>query len=142
MDSGSSMELAKYRLGQAADCLKSAENNLEAELYKDALNRSYYCIFHSIRAVLALDMFDAKKHSGVISEFHKCYIKTGKFDRRFSDIIRQSFTIRNRSDYEDFYIVAKEDVVKQMSNAKEFMTTATAYINELKKEATPWNKED
>jgi len=128
MDSGSLMDLARYRLGQAADCLKAAENNLESELYKDALNCSYYCIFHSIRAVLALDMFDARKHSGVISEFHKCYIKTGKFEKRFSDVIRKSFTIRNRSDYEDFYIVVKEDVIQQMSNAKEFMTIASAYV--------------
>ena len=56
MDSGSSMELATYRLGQAGDCLKAAENNLESGLYKDALNRSYYCIFHGIRAVLALNL--------------------------------------------------------------------------------------
>ena len=130
------MELAKYRLEQAADCLKAAENNLEAELYKDALNRSYYCIFHSIRAILAFHMFDAKKHSGVISEFHKLYIKTGRFDKRFSAVIRQSFTIRNRSDYEDFFVVAKEDAIKQMSNAKEFMTVATAYINKFEKETS------
>jgi uncharacterized protein (UPF0332 family) len=134
MDNGSSMELARYRLGQASDCLRAAENNLESELFKDALNRSYYCIFHSIRAVLALDMFDAKKHSGVISEFHRCYIKTGKFEKRFSAVIRQSFTIRNRSDYEDFYVVAKEDVVQQMDNAKEFMAVATAYIDKFAEE--------
>ena len=72
MDSSTSMELARYRLGQAADCLKAAENNLGSKLYKNALNRSYYCIFHSIRAVLALDMFDAKKHSGAIFELHEC----------------------------------------------------------------------
>ena len=126
--SGSVIELAKYRLEQANDCLKSAENNLESELYKDALNRSYYCIFHCIRAVLALNSFDSKKHSGIISEFHKSFIKTGKFDRRFSSVIRQSFQVRNRSDYEDFYVVAKEDVVQQISNAIEFMKAATGCI--------------
>ena len=129
MDSGSLKELAQYRLGQASDCLKAAESNLELELYKDALNRSYYCIFHCIRAVLSLDMFDAKKHSGIMSEFHKNYIKTAKFEKRFSDVIRQSFSIRNRSDYEDFYVVAKEDVINQLGNAKDFMAVATAYID-------------
>jgi len=128
MASGLSVELAKYRLGQAADCLRAAKSNLKLELYKDALNRSYYCIFHSMRAVLALDMYDAKKHSGIISEFHKSYIKTEKFDKRFSTIIRQSFTIRNRSDYEDFYVVAKDDVVQQINNAREFMTAAMEYV--------------
>ena len=134
MDSSSAMELARYRLGQARDCLKAAENNLESELYKDALNRSYYCIFHSIRAVLALGFFDSKKHSGIISEFHKNFIKTGKFDKRFSVVIRQSFQIRNRSDYEDFYVVAKEDVVQQINNAKDFMQAAREYIDKFVEE--------
>jgi uncharacterized protein (UPF0332 family) len=129
MDSGSVMELARYRLEQANDCLKAAGNNLESDLYKDALNRSYYCIFHSIRAVLALGSYDSKKHSGIISEFHKNFIKTEKFDKRFSVVIRQSFQIRNRSDYEDFYVVAKEDVVQQIENAKDFMQASTEYIN-------------
>jgi len=129
MDSDSAMELARYRLGQASDGLKAAESNLETALYKDALNRSYYCIFHSIRAVLALGFFDSKKHSGVISEFHKSFIKTSKFDKRFSVVIRQSFQIRNRSDYEDFYVVAKDDVVQQISNAKDFMQAVTEYID-------------
>ena len=62
MDSGSAMELARYRLEQANNCLKASENNLESDLYKDALNRSYYCIFHSIRAVLALSSFDSSSY--------------------------------------------------------------------------------
>lgn len=135
MDNNSAMELSKYRLGQAMDCLEAAKNNLESELYKDALNRSYYCIFHSIRAVLALGSYDSKKHSGIISEFHKSFIKTGKFDKRYSAVIRQSFQIRNRSDYEDFYIVAKEDVVQQINNAKDFHTAVTDYINTLEEKA-------
>jgi uncharacterized protein (UPF0332 family) len=134
MDSGSVMELARYRLEQANDCLKAAENNLESDLYRDALNRSYYCIFHSIRAVLALGTFDSKKHSGIISEFHKSFIKTEIFDKRFSFVIRQSFQIRNRSDYEDFYVVAKEDVVEQIENAKDFMQATTEYINKYVEE--------
>ncbi|MCL2049802.1 MAG: HEPN domain-containing protein [Defluviitaleaceae bacterium] len=128
MDSGSAMELAGYRLGQAKDCLKAAENNMQAGLYKDALNRSYYCIFHSIRAVLALESFDSTKHSGIISEFHKSFIKTGKFDKRFSATIRQSFQVRNRSDYEDFYIVSKDEVIQQISNATDFMQAVTEYL--------------
>ena len=135
MDSGSAMELARYRLEQAGDCLKAAESNLASDLYKDALNRSYYCIFHSIRAVLALGSFDSKKHSGIISEFHKSFIKTEIFDKRFSVVIRHSFQIRNRSDYEDFYVVAKEDVAPQIENAKCFMQVVTEYIDKYVEEA-------
>jgi uncharacterized protein (UPF0332 family) len=56
-------------------------------------------------------------------------IITGKFDKKYSIVIRQSFQIRNRSDYEDFYIVEKNDVVHQIKNAKEFYKTSIAFIN-------------
>ena len=131
MDSGSAKDLALYRLSQAADSLNVAESNMQLGFYKDAVNRSYYCIFHSMRAVLALGLYDSKKHSGVIAEFNRNYVKTGAFDKRFSKIISKSFQVRNRSDYEDFYIVAKEDVIQQMSDAKEFMAVAAAYIDKF-----------
>jgi uncharacterized protein (UPF0332 family) len=55
--------LAGIRLENATECLKDAENALSAEAYKNAANRYYYCIFHAMRAVLAYDAFDSKKHS-------------------------------------------------------------------------------
>ena len=134
MDKGSASELSKYRLSQARDCLFAAKSNMDLELYKDALNRSYYCIFHGIRAVLALDLYDSKKHSGVISEFHKRYIKSGIFPKDFSDIIRDSFQIRNSSDYEDFYVALKEDVVQQIKNANAFLLAVTEHIDRVTKE--------
>lgn len=42
---------------------------------KTANNRAYYSIFHAMRAILALDEVDFKKHSGVIAYFRENYIK-------------------------------------------------------------------
>ena len=137
MDNNSILELSKYRLNQARDCLIVAENNIKNGFFKDAQNRSYYCVFHSVRAVLALDLFDSKKHSGIISEFHKNYIKTGIFPKNFSSIIRDSFQDRNSSDYEDFYIVTEDDAVQHFNNAKNFHEAVIVYLNKINK-----NKQD
>jgi uncharacterized protein (UPF0332 family) len=99
--------------------------------YKDAANRSYYCIFHSMRAVLALDGIDSKKHSGIISEFRKRYVKTGKFSANFSDTIKDAFDVRTDSDYQDFYTVSKEDVQHQVNNAEEFLHAVQKYLDIL-----------
>ncbi len=106
----SRIDLAKYRLAQAKQCIISAEKLYEIADYKGAANRSYYSVFHSIRSVLALEKVDFKKHSAVISYFRKTYIKTGIFDVRLSDIISEAFDIRSDSDYDDFYIVSKKDI--------------------------------
>ena len=50
------------RYEHALEDLKAAELLLEKEQYKSAVNRSYYSIFHAIRAVLAYDDIDSKKH--------------------------------------------------------------------------------
>ena len=91
------------------------------EQFKGAANRSYYCIFHAMRAVLALEKFDSKKHSGVISAFRKNYIRAGFFPAEFSDIIGKAFEVRNGSDYQDFYLIPKEKVETQIANAKIFL---------------------
>ena len=82
--------LAKYRLDRAKETYLTAYENLESSRYLDANNRAYYSIFHSMRAILALDDVDFKKHSGVISYFRETYIKAGVFENVYSDIISKA----------------------------------------------------
>lgn len=122
-------ELARYRITQAVDDLQGAEKNLTIGEYKIANNRAYYSIFHAMRAVLALDGVDFKKHSGVISYFREHYIKTGILDASYSRIITAASLVRNKSDYEDFYVATKEEADEQIANAKVFLDIVKTYID-------------
>lgn len=124
------VELSKYRMQQARQCIKSAKTLMEINDYKGAANRSYYAVFHAMRSVLALDGKDFSKHSGVSAYFRKEYIKTGIFDVEFSDIISMTFDIRNNSDYDDFYIISIEEVNEQVENAIKFCNKVETYLNE------------
>ena len=120
------IELSKLRLEKATECLEDAEMLLNAESYKSSANRCYYAVFHAMRAVLVLDGYDSKKHSGIISEFRKKYIKTDIFDKSLSVIIGNQFIIRSKSDYDDFYVISKKETVSQYEDAK----TAVAMISD------------
>ena len=133
MTNGNEVNLAKHRLKQARECLRVSEANMEISL-KTSVNRSYYCVFNAMRAVLALDKFDSKKHSGIINEFRQRYIKTDKFPKYFSVIIGSAFEIRNDSDYEDFYVVAESEARQQFENAKEFLEAVEKYIGKISEE--------
>jgi len=122
--------LAAYRLKTASECLVTAGNNMAASDYKAAANRSYYCIFSAIRAVLALDGFDSKKHSGIISEFRRGYIKTGAFPIEFSDMIKEAFNARGKSDYDDFFVISKTEVMEQIENARVFLAAVEEYLSD------------
>nr|AIF26023.1 putative uncharacterized protein [uncultured bacterium Ad_113_I18_contig2] len=62
-----------------------------------------------MRAVLALDGEDYKKHSAVIVRFTLNYLKTDILPRSYGALISNASLIRNRSDYEDFYICSIDD---------------------------------
>lgn len=56
--------LSKARLDNAKERIEFANKIFEIGDYKTVANRSYYAVFAAMRAVLALDGFDSKKHSG------------------------------------------------------------------------------
>ena len=47
--------LSQVRYDHALECLDAAKSLLENGNYKSAANRSYYAIFHAMRAVLAAE---------------------------------------------------------------------------------------
>jgi len=122
------LSLSRYRLQKAKETYATALENLSNNRYLDANNRAYYAIFHSIRAILALDGVDFRKHSAVISFFRENYIKTGRLDRSLSDIIGRASIVRNKSDYEDFYITSKDEAEDQVSDAKSFIFAVEEFL--------------
>ena len=125
----SRLELAKYRLEKAETCYIAAKKLTEDELFADSANRSYYAIFNAIRAVLALEAVDFKKHSAVISYFQQHYVKTGIFNKQFSDIVRNAFSIRQDCDYEDFFIISNEESVAQLNDSRIMIDAVKQYLN-------------
>ena len=128
---GSLKELAGYRMERAREMLSAAEGNLGIGQYKTSLNRSYYAIFHAMRAANILKGFDSSKHSGVIAFFNKEYLKEGIMDRQLSAVIKGSSFLREKSDYDDFFIAIRKEAEVQLKNARGFLNTVEAYLNSL-----------
>lgn len=116
-----------YRLSSAREKLTSAKILLDAGLFKDSVGRSYYAIFTAIRAVLAIRQIDFSKHAGVVAYFQKEFVKTNIFDKKYSKYLQQAFQIRNSCDYDDFFIVSKQDAEEQYERAREILEVIEAY---------------
>ncbi len=123
-------DLIKYRMSSAKEKLTSAKLLLEAGMYRDSIGRSYYAIFSAIRAVLAVRRIDFSKHAGVIAYFQKEFIKTDIFDKKYSKYLQQAFQIRNSCDYDDFFIVSKQDAEEQYIRAAEMLAVIEEYIGQ------------
>ena len=122
-------DYAKYRMERAREDLDAAHLLFDAGNYRIANNRAYYAIFHAMRAVLVFDNFDSSKHSGVIAEFRRRYIKEGIFPTEISKMIGSAFTIRNASDYDDMFITSKNDTKEQIDNAEYVYKAIEEYIS-------------
>lgn len=125
------VDLSKHRLATSLDDYNAALELVDTGHFKAANNRAYYSIFYSIRAVLALEGKDFKKHSALISYFNQNYIHNGPFTKEHSKIIARASMIRNSSDYDDFYVADKEETLTQIGAAKSFYDAVQEYINAL-----------
>lgn len=124
-----SKELSKHRLEQAKEELEDAKLLYNNKRYKSANNRAYYSIFHSIRAVLALEGIDFKRHKDVQAYFNKNYVSTEIFPKKMGHKIAEANKIREDSDYDDKFVSNNEDTLNQINTAEELISLVEKYID-------------
>ena len=125
-----SKELAKHRLEQAKEDLEAGKLLYDKNFYKSANNRAYYSIFHSIKAVWALEPIDFKRHKDVLAYFNKNYINKEIFSRMMGRKIQNASAIREDSDYDDEFIVDADKTNEQLKTAEELIELVDKYIDE------------
>ena len=97
MDNNDIKVLAQYRIEQAKENLEEAEALFAINKFKGANNRAYYSIFHAIKAILALEQTDFKKHSSVIAYFNKEYISKNVFSRELGKRVNEARFFREKA---------------------------------------------
>jgi len=121
-------EYALQRLKKAADDLDTAEICYKAGKYDAAANRAYYAVYHAIRAVLALDNIERRKHSGNISYFREHYIATDLFDRKYSETIKKAEILRNDADYKDMHSTSADEAEDIIEKANGFYSAVKLHV--------------
>ena len=126
------LELAEYRWDIAREDIQVAIENMSANHLRAANNRAYYSIRHAITAVLALEQTAFKRHKDTLAYFNKKYIKDDIFPRTLGRQISRAEEVRHASDYDEFYIVAKEETQKQIECAQTLLQLVEMYISNFK----------
>lgn len=130
MDNETIEDFAKYRLNKAKETLETAKMIFnEGKDFSSANNRAYYAIFYAIRAVLAIEEIDFKRHKDVLAYFNKEYVNKEKFPKMIGRKISQAQRIREDSDYDDDYEPSFEKTEQQINTAQELIGLVEEYIN-------------
>lgn len=73
--------------------------------------------FYAVKAVLAIEGKDFKRHKDAVAYFNKTYVASGKVSREVGKRLGRIKTVREDSDYSEFYIASAEDAAKQYESA-------------------------
>jgi uncharacterized protein (UPF0332 family) len=128
MDDETEDPRANYRLymSNAHEMLEVAQENLNNGHINSACNRAYYGIFYAASALLFSKGKTYGKHSAVIAAFRQYFIRTGEFDKKWSDDYRLIMESRHTADYVLHDYLEEED-------AAEVITKAKAFVEEVRK---------
>ena len=121
-------DLSAYRFEKAEKTLEMAKRLFEEKEYGFSSNRAYYSAFYAMRAVNALDGFDSSKHSGVIAHFNRNYVKTERFDASVSRLIGDAAQLREKSDYEDYYVPPYNEVKTVIITVEQFLGDVRTFL--------------
>lgn len=121
-----------YRLymEHADEMLNVAQVNLEQGFYRSACNRAYYAMFYAASALLYSKGKSYGKHSAVLAAFRQYFIKTGEFDKKWSEEYRLVMENRHVADYELQDALDKQDAMMAVKKSREFVEEVSKWLRE------------
>lgn len=126
-------DIVRYRISRAKDCYTSAKCLYLDGLLEDSADRSYFAMYHAIRAVLALGQAEFKEHRDVIVKFIESYIDTGIFNKETAKTIQKAYAVWHDCNYLDGYSADREKVKELYQDALELISLVENYIDGWKK---------
>lgn len=125
-----SSDLSIYRMQNALETLDTAKLCLDNKKYKDTINRCYYAAFYAVKAVLALEQKDFKRHKDAVAYFNQNYVATGIFQRETGKLLGRLKRKRESSDYDDFFIASYDEAMEQYEAAEIIVIDVRNYLHE------------
>lgn len=97
-------------------------------LYRSAMSRTYYGLFHHIKALLYTLGLEPKRHEGLEHMFGLHFVKAGKVDVKSAKLLARLQKYREQSDYGLVTIFTKEDVEQELAEVNTFLQDIQEYL--------------
>lgn len=101
--------LVKMQVERAHHFINQADEMMSLNYSDMAVNRFYYACFHIVHALFIQDGIVAHTHSGMLTQFSKEYVKTGKVQIEDGSFLARLFQLRQKADYNCAYDISTEE---------------------------------
>jgi uncharacterized protein (UPF0332 family) len=128
-----SKDKATQSLKKAREWLREAENSLKGDAFGSSILASYAVMFHAARAILFFDGFREKSHACVARYLEDKYVKTGKLDRKWVELLDHSREIRHADQYDLSFFSTREEAENALKSASDFLVAMVNLFKGLTK---------
>jgi uncharacterized protein (UPF0332 family) len=115
-----SKDKATQSFKKAREWWKESENSLKGDAFNSSILASYMVMFHAARAILFFDGFREKSHACVARYLEEKYVKTGKLDKKWVELLDHSREIRHGDQYDLSFSSTKEEAENALKSANGF----------------------
>ncbi len=119
------MEKAKMSIAATKSLFKD-------NFYDFSASRSYYSMFYVTQAALLTKGLSFSKHSAVISEFGRHFIKEHIFPYKLYHYLVNASDLRQAGDYGTMSTVSKEEAEELIEQTEEFINVIENYLKDKK----------
>ena len=121
LDDESKRAMIAYRQEKADLALEDAAFLTDAARYNLAANRLYYALYYAASALLLSKGISTTRHSGLITQMHMNFVKTGILSTDEGALFKVMFDLRHEGDYEDFVDVERADIEEYTPQVKDLV---------------------
>lgn len=113
---------------QAEERLRAAKELLKLGFFNDAISRAYYAMFSAVTLLFYTQGKSFSKHKGLITNFHKDFIRTGIFPEYFGTAFSDLFRKRQESDYKASIHFDKKEAETSINVSEELIGSVLRYV--------------
>lgn len=107
-------------LARAERAVQAAEALWKLDLHADSVSRSYYAVFHYLRALLFSRGLEPRSHSGAIHLFNTEFVRTGRLPSAHNRLLSGMQGTRELADYDAAAEFSAGDAETQLEDARLF----------------------
>ena len=121
--------MVTLQMEKANRFLEQAEMVRGLQQWDLAANRYYYACFHAVQALFIHDGLASKRHSGMLSQFGKYFIKTGIIEDRLGGFLTRMEQLWEKGDYNCIFSVNEEELCTIVEPAHELVKLIASLIH-------------
>lgn len=106
---------------RALTTLKAANVLASQQLWEDATSRAYYAAFHATQAVLLTESLQPKTHQGTLHLFNYHFVKSGRLDPKYTQILARAAKYREEADYRHAMTFTGEQTTQTIREVQQFL---------------------